>query len=146
MKAVDNASEVAAARLRMAFELFETGLDTMRQKLRREHPEWTEAQVEADRADHLAGDREVGLHDGVRRHHAAAADEDVDHHAGSPYRRPVPIARRPSSNAWSVAPMSASECASERYILAARFASTPRASSSPPSCWMMRESALRLER
>jgi transposase len=47
MKAVDNASEVAAARLRMAFELFETGLDMMRQKLRREHPEWTEAQVEA---------------------------------------------------------------------------------------------------
>jgi len=47
MKTVDNASEVAAARLRMAFELFETGLYIMRQKLRREHPEWTEAQVEA---------------------------------------------------------------------------------------------------
>jgi Rv0078B-related antitoxin len=47
MMAVDSASEAAAARLRLAFELFEAGVAMMLAKLRREHPEWTPAQVES---------------------------------------------------------------------------------------------------
>ena len=47
MVAVDSASEAAAARLRLAFELFEAGVAMTRANLRRERPEWTPAQVEA---------------------------------------------------------------------------------------------------
>ena len=47
MVAVDSDSEAAAARLRLAFELFEAGVAMMGANLRREHPEWTPAQVEA---------------------------------------------------------------------------------------------------
>ncbi|HUG35991.1 MAG TPA: hypothetical protein VML54_03515 [Candidatus Limnocylindrales bacterium] len=44
---MDGAREAAAARLRLAFELFEAGVAMMRQKLARDHPDWTAAQVEA---------------------------------------------------------------------------------------------------
>ena len=37
----------AAARLRTAFELFETGLEMRRQQLRRAHPELAEQEIEA---------------------------------------------------------------------------------------------------
>jgi hypothetical protein len=39
--------EAAAARLRLAFDLFEAGVEMKRQALRREHPDWTEAEVQA---------------------------------------------------------------------------------------------------
>lgn len=38
--------ESAAARLRLALDLFDTGLSLARQRLRRRHPEWTAGQVE----------------------------------------------------------------------------------------------------
>jgi hypothetical protein len=41
------AREKAAARLRMALDLFETGVEIMRQKLRRDHPDLTDHEVEA---------------------------------------------------------------------------------------------------
>jgi hypothetical protein len=40
----------AARRFRLALELFETGVDMMRQKLRREHPEWSDVEVDAQLA------------------------------------------------------------------------------------------------
>ena len=47
MKEMNTEREAAAGRLRAALELFETGIAMMRQKLRREHPEWSDAQLEA---------------------------------------------------------------------------------------------------
>ena len=44
---VFTASEKAAARLRMALDLFETGVEMMRQKLRRDHPDLADHEVEA---------------------------------------------------------------------------------------------------
>lgn len=38
-------AEGAAQRLRLALDLFATGEALMRQRLRRSHPEWTEARV-----------------------------------------------------------------------------------------------------
>lgn len=43
--ALDHAA--AARRLQVALDLFEAGVAMMRQKLRREHPDWSEAEVEA---------------------------------------------------------------------------------------------------
>jgi len=40
--------ESAAQRLRLALDLFATGEALMRQRLRRVHPEWTEAHVESE--------------------------------------------------------------------------------------------------
>jgi hypothetical protein len=45
--------EAAAARLRLAFDLFEAGVEMMRQTLRREHPDWTEPQIQARVAEWL---------------------------------------------------------------------------------------------
>jgi signal transduction histidine kinase len=39
--------EAAAARLRIAIEMFETGVEMMRQTLRRTHPSLTELEIEA---------------------------------------------------------------------------------------------------
>jgi hypothetical protein len=41
------AREQAAARFRMTLDLFETGVEMMRQKLRRDHPGLTDHEVEA---------------------------------------------------------------------------------------------------
>ena len=41
------AADEAAARLRVAMELFETGVEMMRQNLRRDHPDLSEHEVEA---------------------------------------------------------------------------------------------------
>ena len=46
-ESVPTAREKAAARLRMALDLFETGVEMMRQKLRRDHPDLTDDEVEA---------------------------------------------------------------------------------------------------
>jgi hypothetical protein len=43
----DTSNESAAARLRVALELFETGLEIKRQKLRRDHPDLTGEEIEA---------------------------------------------------------------------------------------------------
>ncbi|MDO5629142.1 MAG: hypothetical protein Q4G43_12555 [Mobilicoccus sp.] len=40
------AADAPAARLRMAFDLFELGDKMMRARLRREHPDWTDAEVQ----------------------------------------------------------------------------------------------------
>jgi hypothetical protein len=40
-------SNAAAARLRVALELFETGVEMKRQKLRRDHPDLLEDEIEA---------------------------------------------------------------------------------------------------
>jgi len=42
-----DARDKAAARLRMALELFETGVEMMRQKLRRDHPGLADHEIEA---------------------------------------------------------------------------------------------------
>jgi hypothetical protein len=36
----------AAARLRLALDLFATGVDLARQRMRRLHPEWTEGEID----------------------------------------------------------------------------------------------------
>lgn len=46
-ESVPTAREQAAARLRMALDLFETGAEMMRQKLRRDHPDLADHEVEA---------------------------------------------------------------------------------------------------
>lgn len=46
-ESVPAAREKAAARLRMALSLFETGVEMMRQKLRRDHPGLADHEVEA---------------------------------------------------------------------------------------------------
>jgi hypothetical protein len=38
--------EASAGRFRIALELFETGVAMMRQKLRREHPEWSDTHLD----------------------------------------------------------------------------------------------------
>ena len=43
----DTSNEPAAALLRVALELFETGVEMKRQKLRCDHPELTEDEIEA---------------------------------------------------------------------------------------------------
>lgn len=43
----DTSNEAAAARLRVALELFETGVEMKRQKLRRDHPGLSEHEIEA---------------------------------------------------------------------------------------------------
>ena len=68
--------EAAAGRFRIALELFETGVAMMRQKLRREHPEWSDSQLEARLAEWLQ-DRPGAEH-------------------GDAVGRPVPWPRRPS--------------------------------------------------
>jgi len=44
---VPTAREKAAARFRMALEFFETGVEMMRQKIRRDHPDLADHEVEA---------------------------------------------------------------------------------------------------
>lgn len=39
-------AETPAARLRIALDMFEVGAQLMRGRLRREHPEWTTAQLD----------------------------------------------------------------------------------------------------
>ena len=46
-ESVSAAREKAALRLRMALDLFEMGLEMMRQKLRRDHPDLADHEVEA---------------------------------------------------------------------------------------------------
>jgi len=46
-ESVPTAREQAAARLRMALDFFETGVEMMRQKLRRDHPDLADHEVEA---------------------------------------------------------------------------------------------------
>ena len=46
-ESVHAAREKAAARLRMALDLFETGVEMMRQKLRRDDPSLADHEVEA---------------------------------------------------------------------------------------------------
>ena len=46
-ESVSAAREKAAVRLRMALDLFEMGLEMMRQKLRRDHPDLADHEVEA---------------------------------------------------------------------------------------------------
>ena len=43
----ENARAEAAARLRMALEMFEPGVEMMRQKLRRDHPDLADHEIEA---------------------------------------------------------------------------------------------------
>ena len=43
----ENGRAEATARLRMALGMFETGVEMMRQKLRREHPDLTDHEIEA---------------------------------------------------------------------------------------------------
>jgi len=43
----ENAPAQAAARLRMALGMFETGVEMMRQKLRRDHPDLPNHEIEA---------------------------------------------------------------------------------------------------
>lgn len=47
MDGVDADLEAAARRLRLALDLFVTGEELMRQKLRREHPELSPPEIEA---------------------------------------------------------------------------------------------------
>ena len=42
-------NEAVAARLRVALELFETGVEMERQKLRRDHPDLIDGRIEARR-------------------------------------------------------------------------------------------------
>jgi hypothetical protein len=46
-ESVSAAREKAAVRFRMALDLFEMGLEMMRQKLRRDHPDLADHEVEA---------------------------------------------------------------------------------------------------
>ncbi len=46
-ESVPTARDNAAARLRMALDLFETGVEMMRQRLRRDHPDLADHEVEA---------------------------------------------------------------------------------------------------
>ena len=43
----DTSNEAVAARLRVALELFETGVEMKRQTLRRDHPDLIEDEIEA---------------------------------------------------------------------------------------------------
>jgi hypothetical protein len=47
MDGVDPELEAAARRLRLAFDLYQTGEEMMRQRLRREHPNLSPAEIEA---------------------------------------------------------------------------------------------------
>ena len=47
------ASDAAAIRFRLALDLFATGEELMRQRIRRLHPDWTEAQIERRMAEWL---------------------------------------------------------------------------------------------
>jgi hypothetical protein len=47
MRAVDTDLRAAARRLQLAFDLYQTGEEMMRQKLRREHPALSPAEIEA---------------------------------------------------------------------------------------------------
>lgn len=46
MKHVDQSKRIAAERLRVALDLFEAGVDIMRQTLRRRHPDASDEKVE----------------------------------------------------------------------------------------------------
>ena len=46
-------SSTAAERFRIAMDLFQTGVDLMRQNLRREHPDDSDEEIEARLADWL---------------------------------------------------------------------------------------------
>ncbi len=46
-ESVPTARKKAGARLRMALDLFETGMEMMRRKLRRDHPDLADHEVEA---------------------------------------------------------------------------------------------------
>jgi hypothetical protein len=46
MAPADGARDRAAARLRIALEMFETGVEMMRQNLRRAHPTLTDAEID----------------------------------------------------------------------------------------------------
>ena len=47
MRPVEASSEAAARRFRLALDLFEAGVEMMRQTLRREHPGLPESEIEA---------------------------------------------------------------------------------------------------
>lgn len=47
MNGVESELEAAARRLRLAFDLFTTGEAMMRQRLRREHPDLSEQEIDA---------------------------------------------------------------------------------------------------
>lgn len=47
------AADAAAMRFRLALDLFATGEALMRQRIRRLHPDWTEAQIERRMAEWL---------------------------------------------------------------------------------------------
>jgi Rv0078B-related antitoxin len=53
MSDVDASLEAVARRLRLALDLFTTGEDLMRQRLRREHPELAAAEIEGRLVDWL---------------------------------------------------------------------------------------------
>ena len=76
MKRMNAEREAAAGRFRAALELFETGVAMMRQKLRREHPEWSDTQLET-RLGQWLQDRPGAEH-------------------GDAAGRPVPWPRRPA--------------------------------------------------
>ena len=47
MMSSENARAAAAARLRIALAMFETGVEMMRQTLRRDHPDLADQEIEA---------------------------------------------------------------------------------------------------
>lgn len=47
MNFMESIPEAAARRFRLALDLFEAGVQMMRQRLRREHPDLPEAEIEA---------------------------------------------------------------------------------------------------
>lgn len=47
MKAVATDLQAAARRLRLALDLYETGVAMMKQKFRREHPDFSDSEIEA---------------------------------------------------------------------------------------------------
>ena len=59
--------ETPAQRLRLALDLFEFGTDMMRQKLRREHPDATEDEIQARLVAWLQERPGAELGDGVGR-------------------------------------------------------------------------------
>ena len=65
------AADAAAIRFRLALDLFATGEALMRQRIRRLHPDWTEAQIEGRLAEWL-------------RHRPGAENGDA---AGRPTKR-----------------------------------------------------------
>jgi len=66
-ESVAAAREKAVARLRMALDLFETGLEMMRQKLRRDHPDLADPEVEARLGAWLRERPGAGFGDAVGR-------------------------------------------------------------------------------